>query len=67
VAADGRIYLASEDGEVQVVKAGPKYEMLASNPVGEVMMGTPAISKGVLLVRTMKHLVAVGEQPRAAK
>lgn len=61
VAADGRIYLASEDGEVHVVKAGPKYETLASNPVGEVMMGTPAITKGVLLIRTMRHLIAVSD------
>jgi outer membrane protein assembly factor BamB len=61
IAADARIYLASEDGEVHVVKAGPKYETLASNPVGEVMMGTPAFAKGMLVIRTMKHLVAVGE------
>jgi len=67
VAADGRIYLASEDGDVHVVKAGPAYETLSSNPVGEVMMGTPALAKGVLLIRTMKHLVAVGETAASPK
>lgn len=67
IAADGRIYLASEDGEVHVVKAGPKYETLASNAVGEVMMGTPAISRGMLVLRTMKQLVGVREEAPAAK
>jgi hypothetical protein len=46
---------------VFVVKAGPKYELLAKNPVGEVMMATPAISDGLLIVRTISHLYAFGE------
>jgi hypothetical protein len=40
------IYLSSEDGDIFVVKAGPKYELIASNPMGEVLMATPAISDG---------------------
>jgi outer membrane protein assembly factor BamB len=60
VAADGRIYFASEDGDVHVVKAGAEYQLLATNPVGGVMMATPAISDGLLLVRTIHHLIAVG-------
>jgi outer membrane protein assembly factor BamB len=63
IASDGKIYLASEDGEVHVVKAGATYETLASNPMGEVMMGTPALAKGVLVVRGMKHIFAVAEKP----
>jgi outer membrane protein assembly factor BamB len=61
VASDGKIYLASEDGDVFVVKAGPKYELLSKNPVGEVMMATPAISTGVVIVRTVSHLYAFSE------
>ena len=61
VASDGKIYLAGEDGDVFVVKAGPKYELLAKNPVGEVMMATPAISDGLVIVRTISHLFAFGE------
>ena len=63
VASDGKIYLSSEDGDVFVVKAGPKYELLAKNPVGEVMMATPAISDGLVIVRTISHLFAFGETP----
>ena len=63
VASNGKIYLSSEDGDVFVVKAGPKYELLATNPVGEVMMATPAISDGLVIVRGINHLFAVGEDP----
>ena len=59
VAADGKIYFTSEEGTVYVVKAGPDFELLAENPMGEVTLATPAISEGVLFVRTRSHLVAV--------
>jgi outer membrane protein assembly factor BamB len=61
VSADGKLYFASEDGDVFVVRAGPKFEQLAVNPMGEVVMATPAISGDLLLVRTQGHLVAIGE------
>jgi outer membrane protein assembly factor BamB len=63
VASDGKIYLSSEDGEVFVVKAGPKYELLATNPVGQVMMATPAISDGLVIVRGIHDVFAFGETP----
>ena len=47
---------------MHVVKAGPTFELLATNPLGEVAMATPAISEGTLLFRTRNHLVAVGER-----
>jgi outer membrane protein assembly factor BamB len=65
VASDGKIFLSSEDGEVFVVKAGTKYELLATNPVGEVMMATPAISGGLIIVRGLKHVYAFGDSKSA--
>ena len=62
VAADGKLYYTSEDGDVYVVKAGPQYELLAQNRMGEVCMATPAISQGMLLVRTQGHLVAITDK-----
>jgi outer membrane protein assembly factor BamB len=59
VAGDGKIFLASEDGDVFVVKAGPAFELLATNPMGEVCMASPALSKGVIYFRTQSHVVAV--------
>jgi hypothetical protein len=58
--------LSSEDGDVFVVKTGPKYELLSKNHVGEVMMSSPAISDGLLIVRALNHVFAFGEAPAAA-
>lgn len=67
VAADGKIYLASQDGEVFVVKAGRKYELLATNPMGQALMATPAISEGLLIVRSENYIYAIGERPATTK
>ncbi|HLL72077.1 MAG TPA: PQQ-binding-like beta-propeller repeat protein [Pyrinomonadaceae bacterium] len=61
VAADGKIYLASEDGDVYVVRAGATYELLATNPMGEPLMATPAISGGLLIMRSQSYVYAIGE------
>ncbi|HET7294022.1 MAG TPA: ankyrin repeat domain-containing protein [Vicinamibacteria bacterium] len=60
VAADGRLYIATEEGDVFVVRAGSEFEVVATNAVGEPVMATPAISDGVLLVRTLRHLYGFG-------
>jgi len=62
VAADGRLYFAGEDGDVFVVKAGPKYELIATNPIGEVLMATPAISEGMIFVRSISHVYGIAER-----
>ena len=64
MAADGKLYLTSEDGDVFVVKAGPAYELLAKNSMGEVVMATPAISDGLIIVRGLKNVYAIG-QPKS--
>src|SRR5260221_13919656 len=61
VASDGRIYLPSEDGDIFVVKAGPEFELLKKNEMGEPLMGTPAISGGSMLGRTEHFLWAIGD------
>ena len=45
VAGDGKVYFTSLDGVVTVVKAGPKFEVLAQNDLGEGIVASPAISK----------------------
>ena len=60
VASDGRLFVSSEDGDVFVVKAGPTFELLAKNAMGEPIMATPAIAGSLLIVRTEKQLVAIG-------
>lgn len=60
VAADGKLYFTSESGQVYVVRAGPKFQLLATNDLGETCLATPAISAGTLYFRTRHQVVAVG-------
>jgi outer membrane protein assembly factor BamB len=62
VAADGRLYIASEEGDVYVVRAGPQLAVLGKSSVGEVVMASPAISDGLLIFRTQKHLIALTDK-----
>lgn len=59
VAANGHLYLASEDGDVFVIRAGETFELVATNPIGEVVLATPAIASGMILVRAERHLFAL--------
>ena len=59
VASDGKIYLASEEGYVSVLRAGPSFELIAENNMGESVLATPAISEGVLIYRTQGHVIAL--------
>jgi outer membrane protein assembly factor BamB len=62
VAADGKLYFTSEDGDVYVLAAGvDKLEVRATNKLGEVAMATPAISRGELFFRTRRHVVCIVE------
>jgi outer membrane protein assembly factor BamB len=62
VAADGRLYLTSEDGDIIVIAAGREFKKLGSNSVGELVMATPALSEGVMYVRGVSTLVAIGKE-----
>ncbi|HSE32587.1 MAG TPA: PQQ-binding-like beta-propeller repeat protein [Pyrinomonadaceae bacterium] len=62
VAADDKIYLSNEDGEILVVAAGEKFQHLATNSMDELLMATPALSEGVMYVRSSSSLIAIGRK-----
>ena len=62
VAADGKIYLSNEDGGIAVVAADRTFRHVATNDIGEPIMATPALSRGVLFVRTMNSVFAIGRK-----
>jgi outer membrane protein assembly factor BamB len=62
VVADGRLYLSSEDGEMLVIAAGREFRLIARNPMGELLMATPALSEGVMYVRSAATLFAIGRR-----
>lgn len=54
VAADGKIYLASMEGKVNVLRAGAQWEILAVNDLEEDCQATPAIGDGCIYFRTAR-------------
>ena len=62
VLADGKIYITNEDGLTTVVAAGPKFEVLAENPLNDYVLSSPAISDGQIFIRTSGHLYAIGKK-----
>ncbi len=61
VAGDGKIYLASEDGDVYVLRAGAPYQLLSVNSMGEPLIATPALSGGMLIVRGQYNVFGITE------
>jgi outer membrane protein assembly factor BamB len=67
ILADGKIYVTTEgDGLTSVFKAGPTFELLASNSLGDgcspYCLSTVAISEGQLFIRSSTHLWAIGQR-----
>ena len=60
IAAGGKLYFTSEEGDVRVIKAGPDYELLATNPIGEPCLATPAVADGILVIRSLSAVLAIG-------
>jgi len=62
VLADEKIYITNEDGLTTVVKAGPKFEVVAENDLNEYCLSSPAISDGQIFIRTAQFLYCIGKK-----
>lgn len=66
LAAEGRIYFTSEDGDTTVVRAGPELEILSVNPLGETTLASAAVLDGQIFIRTARSLWSIGRRAYAA-
>ena len=62
VISEGNCYAVNQGGDAFVFKASPKFELLATNPMGEKVIGSIAVSDGQLFIRGHKHLFCVGKK-----
>ncbi len=62
VAADGKIFLTSEDGDTFVIKAGPVHEVIRTNTVGEPVYASMALAGDVIYLRAEKHLYKIASR-----
>ena len=58
--ANGKLYLASENDDVIVVKMGETFEVLATNTLADqTFIATPAIVDGEIYLRGQNTLFAI--------
>ena len=60
VAVDGKVFFTNDDGETFVLRAGPTFELLHVNRIGEPILASPALVEGRWYFRTGSRLVAIG-------
>ena len=58
-AYNGKIFALSEDGDTYVIAAGPDYELLGKNVIGEMTLASTAVAGRTLLLRTASNLYAI--------
>jgi len=65
--ADGKVYLADEDGDVVVFALSREKKILAENSMGQALYGTPTAVNGLLYIASRTHLIAIGFEDNAEK
>jgi outer membrane protein assembly factor BamB len=59
VAADGKLFITSQDGDTFVIKAGPEHEVLSTNQLGEPVVSSMALTDDSIYIRAEKHLYRI--------
>jgi outer membrane protein assembly factor BamB len=64
---DGKVYAASEEGDVYVFEATPTaFKLLAKNSLGEDIMSTPAAANNRLYIHGKDNLFCIGKAGKSA-
>jgi outer membrane protein assembly factor BamB len=63
---DGRLFCVSTAGEVVVVEASDKFNVLHRYALNELCHSTPAVALGRMFIHTEKHLLSIGGGQRPA-
>jgi outer membrane protein assembly factor BamB len=64
VAANGKLYITGEQGDVFIVPASDKFSVVATNKLGDICLSTPALSRGTAFFRTGEKLIAIGPKKK---
>jgi outer membrane protein assembly factor BamB len=62
VLSGDRLYVINQSGDTFVLRASPKFEVLATNSLGETTIGSLAISDREIFVRTHKALWCISDR-----
>ena len=58
----GLVYFINDNGQINVIRPGPKFDRVAKYELGEPCYASPAISDGQVFLRGFKHLFCIGKR-----
>lgn len=58
---DDKAYAVNDSGVTYVFAAAPEFKLLATNPLDEPVMATPAVADNKLFLRGQNHLYCIGK------
>jgi hypothetical protein len=61
IAFGGKVFFTNDNGQTFVLRAGPEFEILHVNEIGERILASPAMVDGRWYMRTESSLLAIGE------
>jgi outer membrane protein assembly factor BamB/rhodanese-related sulfurtransferase len=61
IGVDGKVFFTNDQGETFVLRAGPTFELLRTNRIGETTLASPALVDGRWYIRTDRSLFAIGK------
>ena len=61
VVAGGLVYFLNDEGQMNIVRAGPTFDLVATNELGEETYASPAISQGQIFLRGFNNLYCIGK------
>ena len=61
VHSNGKIYFLDEQGKSTVIRAGRKFEVLATNSINERTLASYAIGEGAIYIRSLNNLYRIGK------
>ncbi len=64
--AGDRLYVVNQSGDTLILRAASKFEVIATNPLGELSNSTPALSDGEIFLRTHAALYCIAEPKQSA-
>lgn len=60
ICVEDKLYCMNTEGQVVIIKAAERYELLSVNPLGEKTQATPAVADGIMYLRTLTKVFALG-------
>ena len=63
VSAEGKLYAINQSGDVFILLASPRYQLLGVNSLGEETQSSMAFSNGEIFIRTYNHLWCISQKP----